>query len=201
MPGGDLSAISGLIRNARTGGTWTGNGITSSAAASRPDRLTGLSAIEVGGEIRVKYTWNGDVDQNRLIDGADYFQLDRGFLANLPGYGNGDLDFSGGNADGDDYFMIDRAFLSHIRPGNESAPATVSAALGSPLGLIGVWDAAIVLEDNGGLASGDPVLVSLGPDLENARSGVASPSLFSRQRIEFVSEDDDLLGVELEALD
>jgi hypothetical protein len=133
-----LNQISGLIAAARGSGAWTGNGITSSAAGSDPNHLTGLAIIlndqgngtpvytSFGGQtvdantILVRYTWNGDVDLNGKIDADDYFRVDNGFAAGLAGYRNGDLDFNG-HVDADDYFLLDNAFAGQ------------SGVLGSPL--------------------------------------------------------------------
>jgi T5SS/PEP-CTERM-associated repeat protein len=120
--------ITDLVKRGRAGGAWTGPGITSSTAAAQPNKLTGLAVIlndnglglpiltTFGGHdadinsILIKYTWNGDMDLNGIIDADDYFLIDRGFANHLAGYRNGDLDFSG-VVDADDYFLIDRAFV------------------------------------------------------------------------------------------
>ena len=87
-----LGTISNLIKSARNATPlWSGAGLTTSAASS----LTGLSVMQSGSDVRVRYTYNGDVDQNGKIDAADYFLVDSGFLAGSTGYPNGDLDFSG----------------------------------------------------------------------------------------------------------
>jgi hypothetical protein len=122
-----LAAVSGLIQSGRNGGSWSGKGIVSSAAAAEPSKVTGLAVAlnDRGGEvplyamfdglaidtnaILVKYTYNGDADLNGKVDADDYFQIDNGFAKALKGYRNGDLDFNG-VVDADDYFLIDNAF-------------------------------------------------------------------------------------------
>jgi hypothetical protein len=56
--------------------------------------------------VLVRYTWNGDADLNRTIDGGDFFKADQGFGNVWRGYENGDFDFSG-SVNADDYWLID----------------------------------------------------------------------------------------------
>lgn len=119
----DLAMLAGLIQSGRNGG----KGITSSVAASEPNKLTGLAiALNDKGNgsvlyptfdgelvdansILIKYTYNGDADLSGKIGADDYFQIDNGFVQKATGYRNGDFDFNG-SVDADDYFLIDRAF-------------------------------------------------------------------------------------------
>jgi hypothetical protein len=118
--------ITQWIRNARSNGTWVGNGLTSTFAQVTPQ--TGLSillnddagraildefvGVPVGtNDILIKYTWNGDVNLDGIVDAADYFLVDSGFLTQQGGYRNGDLNFDG-EVDAADYFLIDSAFLA-----------------------------------------------------------------------------------------
>ena len=122
-----LDLVRGLIVNARNVGYWQGTGLTSSAAANDPTKLTGLAVLlndrgngtplynvfdgqsVNANTILVKYTWNGDMDLNGTVDADDYYRIDTGFSQRLTSYRNGDLDFSGG-VDADDYYLIDSAF-------------------------------------------------------------------------------------------
>src|SRR5262249_29025942 len=122
-----------LIKSGRANGAWNGKGIFSSAAATDEQRVTGLAVAinDKGGgvpilsslngaatdanSIIVKYTYNGDVDFNGKVDGADYFLVDSGFLNNGNMYRNGDLDFNA-KVDGADYFLIDSGFLGQTQP-------------------------------------------------------------------------------------
>src|SRR5262249_18495934 len=142
--------ISGWIRSARNGGAWNGIGLTSSAAAADPKRITVLAiAINNNGSgrtirntlngeavdqnsILVMLTSNGDLDFNGKVDGADYFLIDNGYLNQLPGYRNGDLDYNG-HIDAADYFLIDDALLAQGSP--LSAAAYPSAPSQPSLGL------------------------------------------------------------------
>src|SRR5207245_5393090 len=108
---------------------WTGQGITSSTAASDATRSSGIGAIlNVNGSggvlyntffgqsvdansILIRYTLNGDLDLNGVIDADDYARIDAGFAQKLTGWINGDLDY-GGNINADDFFLIDQAFAS-----------------------------------------------------------------------------------------
>jgi hypothetical protein len=131
---GALDNIVSQVKSARGSGFWTGNGITSTAAAGYTSHRTGLAVLpndrafaygsgsgailtslngeSVGtGEILIKYTWNGDLDLTGKIDSDDYFRIDNGFATGKTTYWCGDLDFST-HVDGDDYFLIDGAYAS-----------------------------------------------------------------------------------------
>ncbi|MGE5608698.1 MAG: hypothetical protein ACM359_05570, partial [Bacillota bacterium] len=122
-----LAALSNAIKSARgVDGQWLGNGLTSSMAQT--NNLTGLAILlndqdgspilssfagqpVTENDILVKYTWNGDVDLNGVVDGDDYFLIDAGFISGMDQYRNGDVDLNG-VIDGDDYFLVDSAFIS-----------------------------------------------------------------------------------------
>jgi hypothetical protein len=130
-----LANVSAMIGSARNGKAklWTSSGLTSSTAANDLSKRTGLAVIlndnglgkqlyaTFDGQsvdlnsVLVKYTYNGDMDLNGVVDADDYFRIDRGFANHLTGYANGDLDFSGA-VDADDYFLIDAAFLQQGTP-------------------------------------------------------------------------------------
>jgi hypothetical protein len=123
-----------MIRSARNGGSWNGNGLTSTAAKNNAQKVTGLGAI-TGAQYRgshsgttsfngralvntdtvVKYTYNGDADLSGKVDGSDYSQIDSNFNnqvtlgVNIGGWFNGDFDYNG-KIDGSDYSLIDAAF-------------------------------------------------------------------------------------------
>ncbi|MGE5609813.1 MAG: ELWxxDGT repeat protein [Bacillota bacterium] len=122
-----LAQMAGWIKAARgSSGDWSGAGVTSSSA--KANKQTGLAVLlnEKNGkpilstfagqsvnenDIVVKYTWNGDVNLDGVVDGDDYFSVDSGFISRAEGYCNGDLNFDG-VVDGDDYFLIDSAFIA-----------------------------------------------------------------------------------------
>ena len=134
-----LQQIEGYVRSARNQATiWTGTGLTSSVAQADTTGLSGIGVIlnmdsqgrpifsTFQGEpvdtnsVLVKYTWNGDADLNGIVDGSDYFQIDKAYLLRndpdpskvLHGWYNGDFNYDD-TIDGSDYFLIDKAFLSH----------------------------------------------------------------------------------------
>ncbi|MBC8107570.1 MAG: M36 family metallopeptidase [Anaerolineae bacterium] len=118
-----LSAIQALMDSARSGGTWSGSGITSTAAKNNAAHNTTLGAMlgsdYPGGTfngqsvpanaVLVKYTYYGDTDFNGVVDFDDYSRVDAGFNNNLTGWSNGDAD-GNGIVDFDDYSLIDLAF-------------------------------------------------------------------------------------------
>ncbi len=127
-----LTELNGWIATGRSGGTWSGRGITSSSAAGDLSGVTGLAAIvnevaplvpvrtELDGQslgpddIVVKYTCNGDANLDGLVNADDYFQIDQGYRLqgdpSFRGYFHGDFDY-GGSITADDYYLIDRAFV------------------------------------------------------------------------------------------
>ncbi|MGE5611113.1 MAG: CAP domain-containing protein, partial [Bacillota bacterium] len=136
-----LQSISDLVRSGQSE-LWTGDGIVSSAARLTATKITGLVVIPntngtpgvplfdtIDGRlvsatsILVKYSFNGDINLDGMIDGDDYFQIDSGFIAKQSGYHNGDFNFDG-IIDGDDYFLIDSAFIGQS---NITIPKVVNA--------------------------------------------------------------------------
>jgi hypothetical protein len=123
-----LAAVQQLINAARTGGSWTGKGLGSSAARNSPQHNTTLGAMESSeyqsiygpgasfdGEpldatmILAKYTWYGDADFNGRVNFDDYVHIDSGFNNHRSGWTNGDFD-GNGQVNFDDYVLIDLAF-------------------------------------------------------------------------------------------
>ena len=116
------------LATAYTFGDWTGNGITSSTAATQavPGIYTvgmasagdvlGLGAAEQGewrgrtvdgSTMLVRFTYAGDANLDGTIDGADYGTIDNwSQFPGATGYGNGDFNFDG-LIDGADYGIID----------------------------------------------------------------------------------------------
>ncbi len=129
----ELSAVNGLVASGYADGTWTGDGITSSMAASDPNHLTAVGAIlnSVGStplyssflgqavttsDVLVRYTYFGDANLDGSVNGSDYTLIDNGFNNNLAGWYNGDFNYDG-VVNGDDYTLIDNAFN-----GQDSSP-------------------------------------------------------------------------------
>jgi hypothetical protein len=120
--------VQGWINAARSGGTWTGTGITSTSARNANPKNRTLGVLEASefksiygaaavfdGEtidttaVLVKFTYYGDVDFNGVVDFDDYSRTDAGFNNNRSGWLNGDFD-GNGVVDFDDYSLIDQAF-------------------------------------------------------------------------------------------
>jgi hypothetical protein len=129
---GDPTAITSLVANGYNSGSWSGRGVTSSAAAADSSHLTALG-VELnndGGQpifgngtalglfdgkspaltdVLVKYTYYGDANLDGKVDGSDYTRVDFGFLNHLTGWSNGDFDYDQ-VIDGSDYTLVDNAF-------------------------------------------------------------------------------------------
>jgi hypothetical protein len=120
-----LTIVQNLINSARSGGTWTGTGLTSTAARNNALHNTTLGAIEgsdyPGGTfngvnvpstaVLVKYTYYGDSDFNGVVNFDDYSRTDAGFNSGASGWLHGDFD-GNGSVNFDDYSLIDLAFNS-----------------------------------------------------------------------------------------
>ena len=132
----ELDRLETLVRQGRNGGSWTGNGITSTAARDQAQHATGLALIrnsDDGGatpiftsfegqavdanDLIAKYTYNGDANLDGIINADDYFRIDQGFLTQPanPSYRQGDFNYDG-RVNADDYFLIDYAFLAQGQP-------------------------------------------------------------------------------------
>jgi hypothetical protein len=97
-----------LVRSARNGGSWTGNGITSSSARSNALHNTTLGAMEFADfkgicgnaalfagraidatAVLVKYTYNGDTDFSGKVNFDDYVLIDLAFNTQGPALQSG----------------------------------------------------------------------------------------------------------------
>jgi hypothetical protein len=141
-----LALIENLVRSGRAGGAWNGPGLRSATAANNALRTTGLAAILndrgdgtpvrtiFDGEtvntssILVKYTYNGDANEDGVLNADDYAQIDAGFATRANGYLNGDFNLSGGPPNSDDYFLIDRTFADQGAPLSDPATPVAPAA-------------------------------------------------------------------------
>jgi hypothetical protein len=70
-----------------------------------------------GGDVLVKFSYDGDANGDGLIDADDYFRIDSGFLSPPPDilYFHGDFNYDR-IIDADDYFLIDSSFLGQGTP-------------------------------------------------------------------------------------
>jgi hypothetical protein len=145
---GAVANLTNQIGEGYANGSWTGSGITSSAAASDSTHLTALgielnnngngqplfgSGTAIGlfdgqnpsiTSILIKYTYYGDTTLDGKVDGTDYSRIDNGYLTHLTGWSNGDFNYDG-VVDGSDYTLIDNAF--------NTQGASLTAQISSPL--------------------------------------------------------------------
>jgi autotransporter-associated beta strand protein len=107
LPGATYNTVWAMLKQGYNGGSWTGNGIVSSTAASDSTHLTTLGIITndngndtplygtngtiattfdgstpTDGDILVKYTYYGDANLDGHVDGSDYSAIDFAFLNN-----------------------------------------------------------------------------------------------------------------------
>ncbi|MCY2954343.1 MAG: SBBP repeat-containing protein, partial [Planctomycetota bacterium] len=121
-----VEVIGGLIRAGRADGKWNGVGIRSSAAKGKA--FTGLGVgVNDGGEVLVKYTWDGDANLDGIVNADDYFLADSGYITQKGGWGNGDFNYDG-VINADDYFLIDSAFIGQSGPLAASKPEPAVSA-------------------------------------------------------------------------
>ena len=141
IPGSDYYIVGGITElnfnirsenangsggSARTNGTWTGTGVTSTTARNNGAHNTTLGnmsgadylgshggtfdgATVAANAAVVKYTYYGDTDFNGAVNFDDYVRTDSGFNNNRSGWLNGDAD-GNGQVNFDDYVLVDLAF-------------------------------------------------------------------------------------------
>ncbi len=123
---GDLTATTALLASGFAGGTWSGLGIDSSAAAADTRHLTALGILAnttslyssqnlfdglapLPTDLLIKYTYYGDANLDGKVDGSDYSRIDSAVLFKQTGWFNGDFNFDGA-VNGSDYTLMDNAF-------------------------------------------------------------------------------------------
>jgi hypothetical protein len=146
-PTSPLADLTPLLIRGRAGGTWTGDGVTSSAATVDPTRTSlGIAAatdlfasfpanfagVSVDADsVIVAFTTAGDANLDFRTDIADFSRLAANF--NAPGaWPRGDFDYSGGVGIGD--FAILAANFNQSLPADASMrtvpePAVAATAL------------------------------------------------------------------------
>jgi hypothetical protein len=87
-------------------------------------KTQGLSIfIGTDNELRISLAIHGDLDRSGILDGDDYFALDRAFFAQEPSVSQADINCDG-QIDGGDYHLIDHAFLTiHSASAQAAVPA------------------------------------------------------------------------------
>jgi hypothetical protein len=118
-----LVSVTNLIATGRNGGSWTGNGIITSAANGNLTTLGVAEASQVldlaanqtalfAGEtvdataVLVKYTYGGDANLDGKLNVDDYGRIDSSIGLVASGWFNGDFNYDG-KIDVDDYGVID----------------------------------------------------------------------------------------------
>jgi autotransporter-associated beta strand protein len=111
--------VNTLLKSGYNGGTWTGNGIDSTAndpahlhavGMLQPSSATTFESQTLGtGDVAVKYTYYGDANLDGKVDGTDYSRIDNGYLLHLTGWYNGDFNYDN-VVNGSDYTLIDNAY-------------------------------------------------------------------------------------------
>ena len=122
-----LAYLTSLVKEGYSNGAWTGNGITSSAAATDPKHLTAVGVIlnTISGstpiyttfdgaavavnDVLAKYTYYGDANLDGNVDATTTSLIDNGYLNHLTGWYNGDFNYDG-VINGSDYTLIDNAY-------------------------------------------------------------------------------------------
>ena len=97
--------------------------ITGQIASTSADPLRALCpSINGDGDILIRLALRGDLNQDDALDGDDYFEMDRAFLAQSPLQPEADLTLDG-VIDAADYHVLDRTFLTLAPPITPAAPA------------------------------------------------------------------------------
>lgn len=125
-----ISSIVSLIKSGWDGGTWTGVGITSSAAAANSANYgigyadsadAGNPAGLASGQVEVKYTLLGDANLDGKVNGADFTIMAANFNQSVTnGWDKGDFNYDG-SVNGADFTLLAQNF-------NQSATASVVGA-------------------------------------------------------------------------
>jgi hypothetical protein len=97
-----------LLASGYAGGTWAGNGINSSSAASTLGTTLGLAlASDIGSPatfdgqgisgsaVLVRYTLGGDANLNRTVDGNDLYTFSQNWLTSGRRFSQGDFSYDG----------------------------------------------------------------------------------------------------------
>jgi fibronectin-binding autotransporter adhesin len=136
-----IASIAALLKSGYAGGTWTGHGIMSSAAAANSlsyglgyadSADTGNPANLSSGTIEVKYTLLGDANLDGVVNGIDFGILAANFNKGVTGWDKGDFNYDN-VVNGIDFGELAANFNkgatgTDIGPGALSDPALVAFA-------------------------------------------------------------------------
>jgi hypothetical protein len=172
-----IASIAAWIASGYAGGTWTGLGITSSAAQSNsgsygigyadsadPGNPAGLSS----GTIEIKYTLLGDANLDGKVNGTDFTILATNFNRSVTdGWDEGDFNYDG-KVNGGDFLLLAQNF-------NQSASqsASQSAVSAADMGALDAFAAANGLSVPEPGSAGMLVVAALGI-LHRRRSALSS---------------------------
>jgi hypothetical protein len=127
VAGGNLQAITALIKQGYDNGAWNGSGIISTSAKTDTAHLTTIGVMQNAinssspvyttldgatvqlNDILVKYTYFGDTNLDGQVNSGDYARIDNGYLTGATGWVNGDFNYDSA-INGSDYTLIDNAF-------------------------------------------------------------------------------------------
>jgi len=109
-----ISSIAALIKSGYNSGTWTGLGITSSAAAANSasygigyaDGASGVVPGLSSGQIEIMYTLLGDANLDGKVNGTDFTLMAANFNDSVTaGWDRGDFNYSN-TVNGDDFVLL-----------------------------------------------------------------------------------------------
>jgi predicted outer membrane repeat protein len=170
--GGNVNQLQNQIAEGfGANGNWSGEGITSSAAASDPSHLTTLGLISnqngqggaiygsgtsagtfdgqntTASDVLIKYTYFGDTTLDGKVDGSDYSKIDNGYLNHATGWENGDLN-DDGVIYGSDYTLIDNAFNQQAASRSLTAAVNFSTGFSNAANSLSLTGSAAVTGNN-----------------------------------------------------
>jgi hypothetical protein len=118
-----INTIVGWITSAYAGGTWTGTGITSSAAGADPASFgvgyadsadAGNPALLAADQIKVIYTLLGDANLDGKVNGTDFNLMSANFnQAVTNGWDEGDFNYDG-KVNGTDFVLLSDNFNQFV---------------------------------------------------------------------------------------
>jgi hypothetical protein len=138
-----IASVAALIKNGFAGGTWTGNGITSSLAHANAGSYgigyadsadAGNPAGLSSGQIEIKYTLLGDANLDGAVNGSDFAILATNFNKAVSGWDAGDFNYDGA-ANGSDFAALASNFnkgasQSDVTQAEQTALTTFAATNG-----------------------------------------------------------------------
>jgi T5SS/PEP-CTERM-associated repeat protein/autotransporter-associated beta strand protein len=168
VAGGDVAAITALVKSGYNGGTWDGKGILSSSAATNTSAALGIARAEdiglaggtfgnvpvAAGDVLVAYTLAGDANLDSKVDFEDLVRLAQNYNTSGKFWSQGDFNYDG-NVAFEDLVKLAQNY-------NTSLPA--GAIPGAPMGFEADWAEAMAMApEPGGLLMAVGVISVLFP--------------------------------------